>query len=96
MIHLTIPLIKYLGIDAIVIYPFLITEIKNPNKFLMNHERIHFDQIKRDGVIGFYLSYVLEYLTYRVRGMNHREAYFQISYEIEAYENQFNLDYEVK
>jgi hypothetical protein len=89
-------LFKILPYEAMVLYPFLLYKTKPIDPVTLNHERIHFDQIKRDTLIGFYLVYVYEYLLNRLNGLSHYESYFSISYEIEAYENQHNPDYKVK
>jgi hypothetical protein len=85
----------FIGYDAMVIYPFLLHREKQPSRILVNHERIHFAQIKRDGFIYFYVRYVVEYLINRFRWMGHDLAYINISYEVEAYMNQGDFDYEV-
>lgn len=82
--------------EAITIYPFVFYKNKPLNKLLLNHERIHFDQIQKCGVIKYYLLYIKEYILNRAKGMNHLDAYLNISYEKEAYQNQKNLDYKVK
>lgn len=41
----------------------------------------------------FYLWYITEYLVYRVRYRNHSQAYFSISFEKEAYDNQYDETY---
>lgn len=57
---------------------------------LINHERIHTAQLLEMGIIGFYVWYVAEWL---VRLLRRGNAYRQISFEREAYENQCDLDY---
>lgn len=57
---------------------------------LMNHERIHSAQQREMLFIFFYLFYVAEWL---VRLPMRGNAYRNISFEREAYENQRNLDY---
>lgn len=88
-----LPLLK--NYEAIVIYPYLFYKTKPLDSVTLNHERIHFSQIKKYGVFGFYRKYLWEYLSNRVKGMSHWEAYAMISYEREAYENQHNMDYKV-
>ena len=51
---------------------------------LIRHEREHVKQYKRDGIIGFLSRYFYEYLRGRLSGMDHSEAYHNISYEKEA------------
>lgn len=85
-IHL--PLIKIFKVDAMVIYPFVLFSNKNPSQTLINHEQIHLNQIKKDGVLKFYFNYFKEYFIGRMKGMSHQEAYRNISYEVEAYNNE--------
>ena len=91
-------LFKYIlrGYAAITIYPYVFTKEKHPSNTLVNHERIHCDQMKRDGVIKFYIIYLLQYLRFRIRGKGHWDSYFSISYEREAYDNQSDMFYQVK
>ena len=89
-------LLKLLNVNAIVIYPWVFYSTDKPNKYLVNHEEIHLQQMYRDGVLKFYLIYLLDYFSLRLKGFNHNEAYYAIPYEIEAHENQLNLNYRVK
>lgn len=57
----------------------------------MNHEKIHSAQMKDITPILFYLWYVVEWL---IRLMQFgSDAYYNISFEREAYCNESNLDY---
>jgi hypothetical protein len=80
------------GYKAMAIYPFVLV-VGEMNLITMNHERIHFEQIKKDGFFAFYLSYLFQYFKNRILGMKHFDAYMNISYEIEAYGNERNMDY---
>ena len=53
---------------------------------LVAHEVTHVAQVLREGTAGFYASYVAEYLRGRARGLDDRDAYLRISYEVEARE----------
>lgn len=91
------PWLKYFNIDAIALWKWVLYSTKDPSPFIVNHERIHLDQIKRDGCLYFYIKYVLEYIHSRLfKGMNHNQAYITISYEQEAYNNQYDFNYQVK
>lgn len=57
----------------------------------INHEKIHTAQMRELGYIGFYLLYFLEWLCRLVCAP--MTAYRGISFEREAYENQYNYDY---
>jgi hypothetical protein len=95
MIKVHFPLLKIAKTDAIVLYPFLLHKDKTMSNTLLNHERIHFDQIKKYGLLFFYFDYLRQYLKMRIKGMSHNDSYKGISYEKEAYENQNKLDYKV-
>jgi len=57
---------------------------------LLNHERIHTMQMLEMGIIFFYLWYVTEWL---VRLTQRGSAYYQISFEREAYRHERDLTY---
>jgi hypothetical protein len=59
----------------------------------MNHEFIHFRQQIELLIIPFYILYLLNYLINLTRYHNHIEAYRNILFEREAYENDINLSY---
>ena len=64
-----------------------------PNKIDINHETIHTKQMQELLYIFFYLWYVIEYLVKLIIYRNTKLAYRNISFEREAYQNQYNLDY---
>lgn len=85
---------------GIVLFPFIIVK-NNAKPSLVNHEMIHFQQIKDYGVFGFYFNYLKEYrelkkyykdLDYEPIEIN-RRSYKNISFESEAFDNQSNLSY---
>ena len=84
---------KILKANAIVLYPFVFYKEKEPSLKTINHEAIHIQQIEKIGVIRYYLSYQLEFLSLYIRGNSLNEAYRKISYEIEAYENERDYNY---
>ncbi|HXH74849.1 MAG TPA: hypothetical protein VNJ08_07780 [Bacteriovoracaceae bacterium] len=90
-----IQFLKRLKINAIVIYPFIIYSDKKIDPIIANHERIHWDQIKRDGVIKFYALYLQEYYRLRRKGLTHHAAYRGISYEKEAYLHEEDFSYQI-
>jgi hypothetical protein len=77
------------------LFPFLLLKDKkySLNKQLMNHEFIHFRQQIELLIIPFYILYLLNYLINLIRCHNHMEAYRNILFEREAYENDSNLSY---
>ena len=70
---------------AIVLYPFIFMYDKT-DKVILNHERIHEDQMRRHGVLGFYIRYLLQWI--RV-GFKYRK----IPFEVEAYKYQEDFEY---
>ena len=60
----------------------------------INHERIHTEQYKELGFIGFLPIYLVEwFVKLFVYGFRSKEAYKNISFEREAYENQGDFEY---
>lgn len=57
---------------------------------LINHESIHTEQMKEMLYVPFYLWYVIEWL---IKLFGKGNAYKNISFEREAYANQYNLYY---
>lgn len=57
------------------------------------HENIHLRQEIELGFIFFYLIYGLEYIIKLCITWNHLKAYMSISFEQEAYSNQFDKNY---
>lgn len=57
----------------------------------INHEKIHTAQMRELGYIGFYVLYFLEWL-YRL-AVDTNRAYRAISFEVEAYEHQYDYKY---
>lgn len=82
--------LKYININAIVLYPFVLYRHRFPDPVIISHEKIHLDQIKRLGITRFYFLYLKEYVIGRKHGLSHDEAYRQISFEREAYANESN------
>ena len=60
------------------------------NDVIVNHESIHTSQMKEMLYIPFYLLYVTEWL---IKLLFKGNAYRNISFEREAYDNQYNLNY---
>lgn len=54
------------------------------NDRLLRHERVHVEQWRRLGVVGFLRRYVGAYLRWRLHGHGHWDAYRRIPLEIEA------------
>lgn len=56
----------------------------NPPQVLRKHELKHVDQYEKRGIVKFLFLYIAEYCVGRFRGLNHQQAYLNISFEIEA------------
>ncbi len=59
----------------------------------MNHEKIHLKQQLELLIIPFYLIYTIEFLVRLFQYKKRNLAYRNISFEREAYTNEFNLGY---
>lgn len=81
--------------SAITLWPFVIVREKGQlkNQVLINHEKIHLRQQLELLIIFFYLWYGIEYLVYRIKGMNAKLAYRSIRFEKEAYQFEGDPEY---
>lgn len=61
--------------------------------YTINHEKIHSRQMKEMLYVFFYVWYVIEWLLKFVKHKNYYKAYASISFEREAYKNQYDLEY---
>lgn len=81
---------------AFTVFPFIFArdqEILN-NKEYINHERIHLYQYIETLIIGLILIAVCEYMYARIfRKMKSLDAYYFMSHEQEAHQNDTNMDY---
>jgi len=57
----------------------------------VNHEKIHWKQQMEMLIIPFYLWYFIEWITRWF--INGKQAYMKLLFEVEAYDNDDNLDY---
>lgn len=73
-------------VDGITLYPWVFVRSSEPSMKLLNHEWIHYAQVKRVGLPKFYYLYLKEYIQNRLKGMKHYKAYLEISFEKEARE----------
>ena len=90
--------IKYLipkGFRGLTVYPFIFLFNKKDkiNPKLLNHERIHIRQQLEMLVLPFFVWYGIEFFVGLIRFRNRREAYLNISFEKEAYQNEKDLNY---
>lgn len=63
------------------------------NKYVINHERIHTAQQRELLFIPFYIVYIIEWLIRLFQYKNWKEAYYNISFEREAYKHGNDLQY---
>lgn len=59
----------------------------------INHENIHTKQMQELLYVFFYLWYIIEWIVRLLEYFNFHTAYRNISFEWEAYANQYNADY---
>ncbi len=52
---------------------------------LLRHEMVHQEQIDREGLMKFYLVYLVDYARGLIKYRNHDQAYRQIRFEAEAF-----------
>ena len=80
---------------GITLWPFIVVKRKElkQDEVLINHEKIHLRQQIELLIIPFFIWYGLEYLIRLIQYKNRREAYFNISFEREAYANEKDLNY---
>jgi len=89
---------KYLtpkGFRGITFYPFVFLADKDDklNSRFVNHEKIHIRQQIEMLVLPFFIWYAIEFLFRWMQYKNRREAYYNISFEREAYQNEKDLGY---
>jgi len=87
--------VSTLPAQAMALYPFLLVknERLKTDKRIIRHEQIHFYQQLEMLIVFFYPVYLLNYLYNLIKFRNHGEAYFQISFEREAYQNENDVAY---
>lgn len=87
--------IPFKGFYAINLFGtyFIRKEYKGENipESTLNHEAIHTAQMKEMGYVFFYVWYFIEWLIRLV--INGVYAYYKLSFEQEAYNNENNYDY---
>ena len=82
----------FMRVGGITLWPFVIIR---PNKtwITINHESIHIKQQQELLVIPFFFLYLLEWFVGIFIYGSTSKAYYNISFEKEAYDNQSNPDY---
>lgn len=82
---------KLFKADGITLYPCVFIasgKATAESSGLLAHEQTHVEQIQKIGFWSFYVSYFLYYFAGRLHHKNHKDAYLQIPFEIEAYNVQ--------
>lgn len=87
--------VKGLSVNAMALFPFILlkNETQKQDAVLINHEKIHHRQQLELLILPFYLLYALNYLFNLFKYKNHYLAYFNISFEKEAYHFETDLTY---
>lgn len=92
-----VPLFSFMfgSIRGMALWPFILIMDDRllRNQTLINHEQIHIRQQTEMLVIPFYLVYLTNYLVNRFKYKTHDEAYRNIVFEREAYDNDQDLHY---
>ena len=83
----------FFPISAITIGPYIFIKKGHGGVRLVNHEGIHVQQGKEMGYLNFWAHYLYYMLKLGWKYKNLYRAYKKIPFEIEAYENQNDLDY---
>lgn len=80
---------------GLAIFPFIILKENSlkSNSTLINHEKIHIRQQLELLWVIFFVWYGIEFLVRLIQFKNAYEAYQNISFEKEAYQNDTNLNY---
>lgn len=89
---------KYLtpkGFRGLTFFPFVFLTDKDDklNSVFINHEKIHIRQQLELLILPFYIWYLTEYLFRLIQYKDRKKAYFNISFEREAYANEKDLNY---
>lgn len=86
----------FMKIGGITIYPYIILRdnyLKIKSARLINHESIHIKQQEELLVLPFYILYTFEWLVKSIIYKSFKKAYYNISFEREAYDNQNKWTY---
>lgn len=80
---------------GLAVYPFIFLREKSlkENQKIIHHEKIHLRQQIEMLWIFFFIWYGIEYLIRLIQFKDSTTAYFNISFEKEAYANEKDFDY---
>lgn len=87
--------IFFSSFNALAIWPFIFLKdrsLKSDN-ILLNHEKIHLRQQIEMLWLVFFIIYLFEFLIKLMVYKKPKLAYFNLSFEREAYQNEENLNY---
>ncbi|KPM47557.1 hypothetical protein [Jiulongibacter sediminis] len=85
--------ISRLHVNGMTLFPFILIREKEPNDYLIFHERIHIRQQLEMGIFLFYFWYLMEWFIHYLQVKDVWKAYYLISFEKEAYANDKNFNY---
>jgi hypothetical protein len=85
--------VPFLWVEGMALFPFILSRRSSCSKIFLNHECIHLRQQIEMGLVLFYIWYLAEYVVRLIEFRNHALAYYNISFEREAYQNEGNADY---
>ena len=88
--------VPFMGKDFIAINLFGLIVVRKGAFFpdsSLNHEMIHSAQQREMLFVFFYIWYVLEWLVRLLCCFSAKKAYFRISFEREAYANEYDEEY---
>ena len=81
-----------IDIGGITLGPFIFIK-GTAGERLRIHESIHWEQYKELGIILFPILYTIFWLWNLIKLRDGRRAYFEIPFEVEAYENDGDVSY---
>lgn len=87
-----LPLKGYIAINILGVL-FARKEFNPLRGWMINHERIHTRQMIEMFFIFFYVWYILEFMFRIIQYRQIKYAYMNISFEREAYQHQYDLNY---
>lgn len=88
-------IISKLPANAMALFPFILLKhsAQKEDLTLIHHEKIHLRQQLELLIIPFYVLYLLNYFINLIKYKNHYQAYYNISFEREAYHFEKDLNY---
>ncbi|MFV0329794.1 MAG: hypothetical protein ACK5M3_07605 [Dysgonomonas sp.] len=83
------------GFGAINLFGLIVArkEYGKLNDAEKSHEKIHTRQMLELLIVFFYIAYVIEWIIRLIQYRDKRKAYYNISFEREAYAHMYDLSY---